>query len=101
MITMAHEQEWDKVINTLNEKGWCRGTFQDENGKVCALGAISLVATENGWAQSLVSDLLREASNVLLLMTAGKIASISLYNDEHARDKQDVIALMEKARAHE
>lgn len=37
----------EKAIEVLDEKGWCQGAIQDENGSVCAVGALGYAANLN------------------------------------------------------
>ena len=82
------------------EKGWTRGTLEDQAGNVCAVGAIKRVAEQN---QSTQLDQFVEvatagngAAVALSMMTKefGGNGSIMGFNDSHSR--QDVLTWFDK-----
>lgn len=80
-----------EAANVVRREGWCRGAFSDEDGRVCALGALREVGYQAGlglgtrWAVM---------SALLDVVRGGDIAT---WNDEEAIDGEDVAVHMEKA----
>lgn len=78
----------EKAIIVLDERGWCRNTFVDGKGRVCAIGAIRLVirpsldpsqpVTGEHW----VTYAVRESIPGRDFLT--------LFNDQTAKGKRDI-----------
>ncbi len=124
---MNKEEAWNTAIAAV-EKSWCQGSFKQrspEGDKHCVLGAIGLVAKDWTWedfSRGLGPEMVTDLAHVILDQHASSfdymgtkeqirakwIAKPSLcmdivwrFNDRETTTKQDVIAMMEKARARE
>jgi hypothetical protein len=69
----------------IEQRGWCQGDFQDGNGRVCMLGAISI---------SSVSSPMGEAGNAIVLLG---LKSVTQWNDTPGRTKEEVVARLRTA----
>lgn len=89
----------------LEEHGWCRGLLKNAEGCYCAQGAIAaaLVNDTDLNAEQLETVLLNNkvaigALSQWVLDAAGaECAALWVYNDEEARNAQDVIGSLRKA----
>jgi hypothetical protein len=42
-------QDLEAAVSVIEEKGWCRHRLQDDEGRVCALGALHTAVTGHYW----------------------------------------------------
>lgn len=61
---MLYDTKWDKPVvveerwrqllldaaDAIKENGWCQGKWRDENGRVCALGAIDMASAQGEYS---------------------------------------------------
>jgi hypothetical protein len=73
------------------EKGWCRIQLEDDDGNVCAAGALQRVAANGDYRSALFA--LRD------LLPAWTHGAIGIFND--SKTKADVLALFDRAIAAE
>ena len=81
-----------KTIDVLRRDGWCQGTFVNEHGQHCLVGAMD-------HAFSFSDDVFSEDDYTLLRSRLyGHIRSTSLtrWNDRKCRTAKDVIKLLQK-----
>jgi hypothetical protein len=81
------------------EKGWCKNTFEDSRGRVCALGPFFGDSWLSKYAKEL--ELLKEAipkdCNIRPESWNGDIFDIAVFNNARSTTKEDVLALYDKA----
>jgi hypothetical protein len=82
-----------KAADVLGALGWCQGRLQDEEGRVCAYGAIkvALDADPFGYAGS------HAITAAFAFNRANGTTSITTYNDELGRTKEEVQAAFRRA----
>lgn len=78
----------DKSIQRLTERGWCQGSFEDKDGRCCALGVM-------GRVDDFQSTAFTEAVRYVA-MEIGDDMSIIGWNDNPGRTKEEVISLFQK-----
>lgn len=106
---MRPEQEvLAKAAEYIGEHGWCQGRSMDEEGRVCAMGAINAVLP----IPHDIRDLHAEARYLLAAAVArclltkyidnapGRELTVISWNDDPSRTAEDVILAMKRA-AHE
>lgn len=88
------------ALDTLNERGWCQGTMLDSEGRVCALGALSVAITKT-W--QLYETDLRIASSSALSVAEDVFEvdhpndKIARWNDAPSTTVEDVKLLIKRA----
>lgn len=86
-----------KAKAVLQERGWTQGVFQDDDGKVCALGACRVVILgaaypRHGlsyWPEDTVEAYLK-AERALERCLPEDVGSVARFNDDFAKDVTDV-----------
>jgi hypothetical protein len=79
----------------LAERGWCRGDYEDEQGHVCARGAINLVVTGLPWEEGEHNPLATSATWALAKYLNGYwAADVSDWNDAAERTEAEVRAAL-------
>lgn len=72
----------------IEERGWCRGSFEDGNGAMCAIGALNRAAPG-------ISPVRRAALGRLKMVVG--VNSLSMWNDHIAKTKAEVLAAFDHA----
>ena len=110
MAEMAVKPIAQKCVDILNERGWVQGQYENEDGAVCALGALQfalggnlyeLIHSEPGGGKTQIrsgldnSELeLRLRIEILLKVHLGM--TIVKYNDMDGRTVDDIIHVFEE-----
>lgn len=80
----------ERAADLIEERGWCRGRFRDDAGRICidfALVTADLI--NNARARRYVLDELRSRGV--------RCNDLALWNDFHAGDSDDVVDLLRHA----
>lgn len=86
----------ERAIAELRERGWVRCELMDDFGRVCLLGALQVAATTVDCTQH--NQVVLEAYRVLLEKHGyDKFDSVEDWNDNHAKDVDEVIELLKLA----
>lgn len=101
MSTPTPEQtadDLDAAADILITDGWCQGQYSDEQGRVCALGAIGKAIIGNAYGH-LTSDATAEARyqaaiGAVAAYRADSVYGIPEWNDEPGRTEDDVHDLL-------
>jgi hypothetical protein len=72
----------------LRERGHCKRTFVDEQGRCCAVGALGEVV---GVSKEEIDKALKHLRSTL------GVPNVAVWNDEEARTADEVIKALEKA----
>jgi hypothetical protein len=85
---MYADTRFDKALQYLDQHGWCQFSFEDGQGRVCAMGAIRKVMHRAEWeaAAKRLADHLRINS-----------LSIADWNNTKGRTKEQVQAALRAA----
>lgn len=77
----------------IKNHGWCQRLAEDDNGRVCLVGALSKVCNRNSSTYANIPDI----RNVIKKLNPIVMKSRSLvdYNDTIGRTKEQVIELLE------
>lgn len=81
-----------KAANVLEDKRWTRGTQVDQTGAMCILGALHYALCGNPKPRN--DNALVIKTNVLFTKWHGK--PIPVYNDDVARNKDEIVQIMRK-----
>lgn len=83
----------------IEEHGWVRNVFEDDNGRVCALGAIHKVQR-----RAAVNDYTATAAGKYLTAYLQALYSpnmyVPTYNDAPERKEKDILNLLDAAACH-
>jgi hypothetical protein len=96
---MLYDKKWDQKLPQVDEvgrqlinaadyiekHGWCQNTYWDEQGRVCALGAIRRA-----------NALTRDANDAAFKMLRFLDGSVHGWNDAPGRTKEEVVAVLRK-----
>lgn len=88
----------DGAIAILKEKGWCQGKLEDAAGQCCLVGAVRKASRNLTDCLIETPYLAEEAAWSRLAKVTGTRA-LALWNDRAGRTKDDVIYLLEAAKA--
>jgi hypothetical protein len=84
-----------RAAQVLAERGWCQGDYEDEQGHVCARGAINLVVTGLPWEEGEHNPLATSAAWALAKYLNGYwAADVSDWNDAAERTEAEVRAAL-------
>lgn len=96
---MLLDPKWDKEIKIdevaqvlldaadyIDKHGWCQNKLEDDDGRVCVMGALYRVNTP--W--SAYSKLFRHLSVNI------KVLDVPFWNDAHGRTKEEVVSVLRK-----
>jgi hypothetical protein len=88
----------DWAADYIDKHGWCRNTFVDGRGRVCAIGGIqgSTPGNPDGTYSRVSSDA-TYAVEELLEAEKGDYIGLEMFNDEIAKDKRYVTRLLRRA----
>lgn len=82
-----------KAAEVIEERGWCQRAFQQRDGSVCLIGALSVVLTGAATADSAALKPYRDTVASLGFMTdIGGFMSAVAWNDAPERTKEEVLA---------
>lgn len=105
---MAHEVEQHlyKAADHMRDRGWTQGTYMDEAGRVCLMGALFLYSKHDkgvcecshcsastAWAANIASTLTEHVTR------EHYGASVACANDTIITSQDEAIAVLEKAAA--
>lgn len=82
-----------RAADVIRERGWCRGTYENEQGQVCALGSINVAATGDARVCSVEST---QALDVLVQRIAdltGEPMCVPTWNDAQS-NAESVLKLL-------
>ena len=106
-MTDYHEYAAEQLERAADEvdRGWCRHHWEDENGNVCAMGAINRVLKSSAYDDDVefvrryVINVLRDVMKEQLVPEGYKhrFHGIMTMNDEMAKDGNEVATCMRKA----
>jgi hypothetical protein len=107
VMTDYHEYAAEQLERAADvvDRGWCRHDWEDENGNVCAMGAINRVFKSNAYdydaefARRYVINVLRDVMKEQLVPDGYKhrFHGIMTMNDKMAKDGNEVATCMRKA----
>ena len=94
--TLARDLE--RAADHLDEHGWVQGTYESEDGRCCALGALdaSLRPLRIDARRKKLRYHRARRALVTQLVSEGKPRSVARYNDAPARRKSSVTALLRR-----
>jgi hypothetical protein len=88
-------------------KGWCRHVAEDKRGNVCMVGAYQRVWAHHRYsgrqlykALTLTAAMIAELGPGWLPDLRGPEMVVAAFNDQLAKDKDEVLAVMGKTRLH-
>ena len=88
-----------KVLDLLEERGWCQGTPEDANGQLCILGAIREACHGNPHethGREFKPDYKQQPCDYLRKALGRKTnKGITIWNDSDDRTKKDVVEMLE------
>lgn len=87
MNTIDQIKKLNQVKDLLNENGWCRGLYTDNQGHYCIWGAVRAVDWQH---QDELAVLLKD--NIISDSPIGLVE----WNDQETRRKRDVIRLINR-----
>ncbi len=86
---MTAAEALSKARDVLAERGWCQRTYQDQDGRVCLVTALTYAAgVDEGEAWSEAYGLLGRVSGEPVL---------SAWNDDPSRSYEDVVLALKEA----
>lgn len=91
----------EKAHDVIVERGWCQNSFEDREGRVCALGALAAAvndgqATFSPWVLA-IGRLDVHAKAKDLLFREADFVPAPQYNDHPSTSKEDVLLLFKRA----
>lgn len=91
------QNKMNEIIDIL-KAGWCKGKFYDYNGNHCILGAFGKAGVSGHHSKE--AEALKEAiaENYPEFTTPDGAVLVSWFNDDLRINKDDVIAVAEKAK---
>lgn len=89
-----------KSANILEEYGWCRGSFTDDVGQHCAVGAVRAAVVVSELTSAVGGGSV--SNQILGALCASdsrikKFGSVVLWNDQGDRTKEEVLSAFRKA----
>lgn len=80
----------ERAADLIEERGWCRGRFRDEGGRICVdFALVSADIVNNARARRVVLDELRSRGV--------RCNDLALWNDFQAQGSADVVDLLRHA----
>lgn len=111
---MTPEEVLEKAAQALAEKGHCKGNFGDDEGRMCAVGAIryAVSGSRGVYLASLSRPGDRELTDLAIQLLGKEIESrvdtpqgyydyVPLFNDRPSTTGEDVILMMKRAANHD
>jgi hypothetical protein len=87
-----------QAAEAIRKYGWCKGSYIDSTGGLCAIGAINFVVhgdatNEADTDESIIAEKMLESA----LIEYGRSYYIAEWNDEEAENKEEVIEVLLEA----
>jgi hypothetical protein len=73
------------AADLIEERGWCQGSYSDQDGRVCAIGAIVRAGNHQHYRRA----------EAMMMMVVGM--SVVGWNDIKGRTKEEVITALRRA----
>lgn len=83
------DQHLLQAADYINQYGWCQGTFKNEQGQVCIVGALGAVTQQY--------KSIHIYSQMRLKITKLIGCGATIWNDVPGRTKDEVVAMLRKA----
>lgn len=88
-----------KAAVVLGERGWCQHALEDDDGRVCLVGAISYAHNGTSYLTTDGTKGMHWGAAVGVLMDRLGTATLGRWNDTPGRTKEEVIALLKNSAA--